>query len=301
MLTSSAVRSLTEVWSDTVQTHESLHTAGWTASAVYAQLNARRWQLIGRAIVRHNGPPTRSELCMAALINHGPRAVLTSFTSAEHYGLTGWERSQIHVLVPAGARIRSFDGVRTHWVGDWNRLARHAVRPLHSLAPALVVAAASFRSPRPACGILAAGVQQRLVRPDDLTRALLAAPRARHRAQLILAVHDITEGAQALSEIDFRRLCSRHGIPLPLHQAVRRSGSGKRRYLDAEWRCRSGRRLVVEVDGAVHLAVQSWVADQLRQNEIVVAGDPVLRYPSVVVRTEEDLVADQLRRSLDRW
>lgn len=105
-------------------------------------------------------------------------------------------------------------------------------------------------------------------------------------------------GAQALSEIDFVRLCRRNGLPPPRQQAVRVERNGRRRYLDAEWLRFDGRRLVCEIDGALHLTPRRWFDDQLRQNEIVLSGSLVLRYPSVVVRTEEKLVADQLRRAL---
>jgi very-short-patch-repair endonuclease len=64
------------------------------------------------------------------------------------------------------------------------------------------------------------------------------------------------------------------------------------------WRLPDGRRLVVEVDGALHLVARRWWDDQLRQNELVLGGDLVLRYPSVVVRCEKALVLDQLRRLL---
>jgi very-short-patch-repair endonuclease len=52
------------------------------------------------------------------------------------------------------------------------------------------------------------------------------------------------------------------------------------------------------VDGALHLAPRRWWDDQLRQNELVIADDIVLRFPSVVVRTDPDQVIGQLRRVL---
>jgi very-short-patch-repair endonuclease len=54
----------------------------------------------------------------------------------------------------------------------------------------------------------------------------------------------------------------------------------------------------VEVDGALHLTPRRWWDDQLRQNEIVIGGTIVLRYPSVVVRDSPNIVAAQLRRLL---
>jgi very-short-patch-repair endonuclease len=79
---------------------------------------------------------------------------------------------------------------------------------------------------------------------------------------------------------------------------VRREASGRRRYLHAQWALPDGRIVAVEVDGAVHLDARQWVDDQLRQNEIVLGGTIVLRYPSVVVRLEPEWVMAQLRRAL---
>lgn len=163
----------------------------------------------------------------------------------------------------------------------------------------LLRAAETLEAARPGCGLLAAAVQQRLVGAVALRGALERHRRVRHRAALLAAVHDIAGGAQALSEIDFARLCRRFGLPEPERQAVRAERSGRRRYLDAVWRRADRRLVVVEVDGAVHLAVNRWWADQLRQNELTPADAIVLRYPSVVVHEEPALVASQLRRVLN--
>jgi hypothetical protein len=169
---------------------------------------------------------------------------------------------------------------------------------MHWLPAAVVVAASSFRSVRPAVGILAAAVQQRLCTCADLTAAVTAAIRTRHRSALLDGLADIAQGAQALSEIDFARLCRSHGLPAPARQAVRVEPSGRRRYLDAEWKLADGRIVAVEVDGALHLEPQRWYDDQLRQNEIVLGGTVVLRFPAWMVRSEPEVVAHQLRRAL---
>jgi hypothetical protein len=84
----------------------------------------------------------------------------------------------------------------------------------------------------------------------------------------------------------------------PAPALVRAASTGRRRYVDAEWITRTGRRAVAEVDGALHLAPRRWWEDQLRQNELVIPGDLVLRFPTVVFRYEDAVVADQLRRTL---
>jgi hypothetical protein len=281
-----------------ITTMRALLRSGWSQGAIRSQLDAYRWQRCGRAVVLHNGPIHPDELAPIAMLNCGPRAALTAFTAMAERGLQGWERDPIDVLVPGGARICRPDGLamRIHWVGDW--AAQDVSAGLHAFAPALVVAASTFGRARPACGLLAAGVQQRLVTPERLRRVVESSPRVQHRAAMLLALSDIAQGAQALSEVDFARLCRRHGLPEPLRQAVRREPSGRRRYLDVEWVTAAGRRVVVEVDGALHLAARRWWDDQLRQNELTLTGDLVLRFPSVVVRLEERLVVDQLRRAL---
>ncbi|MDT4941311.1 MAG: hypothetical protein QOJ34_1400 [Pseudonocardiales bacterium] len=248
----------------------------------------------------HNGVLSSRERRRAALINCGSPAALTAFTAAEEFGLHSWERPAVHVLVPGGAHITQPAELlmRVHYVGDWNDADVLRVRDLHRVAPALVLAASTFAKARPACGLLAAGVQQRLVTAPMLRAALSDSPRVRHRHALLLAVEDVAQGAQALSEIDFVRLCRKNGLPEPQQQAVRIEKSGRRRYVDATWLTRSGRRLAVEVDGALHLASSRWWDDQLRQNELVLSGDLLLRFPSVVLRHDAPLVTSQLRRGL---
>ncbi len=267
---------------------------------IAAQVQARRWQVIGSAVVLHNAGPTTAQWRRICLLNCGPRAVLTSFTAAEEWGLRGWERDDVHVLAAAGTTNPRLPRLVLHRCGTWRSVDLSAARRLHRPAAAVLVAASSFQSSRPACGLLAAAVQQRIVRADGLAAALADAPRIRHRASLAAAVRDIAQGAEALSEIDFGRLCRRYGLPEPTRQAIRVEPSGRRRYLDAEWRLPDGRVVAIEVDGALHLSPQRWYADQLRQNEIVIGGAVVLRFPSVVVRDEPLVVVDQLRRVLCR-
>lgn len=87
-----------------VASGEQLRRMGFTRHALTAQLDAGRWQRIGRAIVLHNGALSRHQLLTVALLCHGPRALLTSFTALAGYGLIGWEREDIHLIGPRGIR-----------------------------------------------------------------------------------------------------------------------------------------------------------------------------------------------------
>jgi hypothetical protein len=303
MLTAAAARSLPDSLSfaaNTITSSAELIRSGYTRAAVRAQLDARRWQQIERAVVLHNGQLHRDEQQQVALVNCGPRAVLTAFTAAERRGLSGWERDRIDVLVPAGARVLRPGGIdlRVHYTGSWVQPTTERWQAVQRIAPALVRAASTFTRARAGCGILAAGVQQRLVRAHELESVLHSSPRTRHHAVLLHAVRDIAQGSQALSEIDFARLCRRFALPTPTRQAVRIEPSGRRRYLDAEWLRGDGSRVAVEVDGALHLTPRRWWDDEFRHNEIVISGTALLRFPSVVLRTEAEIVPDQLRRLL---
>ncbi|HEY0168066.1 MAG TPA: hypothetical protein VGB75_13575 [Jatrophihabitans sp.] len=277
-----------------------LYASGVSQNRLRAQLAAGRWQLCGRAVVLHNGPLPRRQLWDAALINVGPRAMLTGFTAAEHLGLRGWVRNWVDVLAPAGATAPDVAGlpIRLHRTRLWQVAGDATAYRCQALPLALVIAARDFDSPRPACGLMAAAVQQRLADAPALLRAVQSPHCTRHRPSLRAALGDIAGGSQALSELDFAALCRRHRLPAPIKQAVRLDGMGRRRYLDASWRRRDGRLIGVEVDGALHLRPQHWWADQQRQNELVLDDTMILRFPSFVLRTEEATVARQLRRAL---
>jgi hypothetical protein len=283
-----------------VFTRAELIAMGCTRSQIKARIAADRWRAIGTAVVLDNHELTREQRQLVAVLNCGPRAQLASFTAAEVCGLTGWERDEVHVLAPAGVARPRLIGlpVILHRARHIDPTTVIPGQRRQRIAPALVLAAASFPKARPAAGLLAAGVQQRLTDATHLRAALHLKPTVRHHRALLHAVDDIEMGAEALSELDFVRLCRRHGLPAPIQQGVRVEPSGRRRYLDAEWRLPDGQRVVVEVDGAVHLAPRRWFDDQLRQNELALTGSLILRYPSVVVRTEPELVIGQLRRAL---
>lgn len=278
-----------------------LRARGVSADRTRGHLDARRWRRWGAAIALHNGPLSTEQRWAVARIHGGRQALLTGFTVAEALGLRGWHRDEVDLLLPLGARVstRSPVPLRAHRVRDWDRVRRIGARsPMHYRADALLVAAATFPSARSACGLLAAAVQQRLVRAAQLTESLDRAVRVKHRAAMRAAVADIAQGSEALSEIDFVRLCRRFRLPVPEQQRVRREPGGRCRYLDATWRRGDGRLVVAEVDGALHLDQRRWWDDQDRQNQIVLGGALVLRFPSVVVREQPAVVAAQLHRVL---
>ncbi len=224
-------------------------------------------------------------------------------TAAAADGLAGWEDDVIHVLVRRGERPSPLPGlaIRVHESRRYEEARdRHPSRtpPRTRLERSLVDAAVWSRSERTACGLLVAGVQQRLTRAERLAGELQAAGRVRHHRLLLQVLHDVAGGAQALSELDFARFCRRHRLPEPERQVVRRDPDGRRRYLDAVLRRRDGVAVAVEIDGAVHLVAETYWSDMARGNEVVIGGDRLLRFPRIALELDEHMVADQLRRAL---
>jgi hypothetical protein len=155
--------------------------------------------------------------------------------------------------VPRGAKVNEVADVSAK-VHESRRFTAGDIHPTRTppqviIERALVDAAVWSPRPRTACGVLAAGVQQRLTTARRLQEVLECAGHVRHRRLLLSVLADIDGGAQAVSEIDFLRFCSRHGFPKPILQS-RADTNDRRRYLDATFIRSDGRPIGVEIDGA---------------------------------------------------
>lgn len=276
-----------------------LRALGWTADDVRNQAAAGRWRPHGRqAIALHSGPLTLEALRWLAVLEGGDECAVTGLSALQSHGLSGFEPERVQCAVPLGGLT-----VRTDWYirRQSRRLCPDAVHPARTPAtvrvgPALVDALEIIGSRVLGCALMAALVQQRLLRPDDLRGLIQPEPTLPGRRVYLGVAGDIGCGAHSLLEIDFRALARRARIPPPLGQSRRVDSAGRVRYLDADFGS-----FAAEVDGALHLRPLSWWDDMLRQNDVVIAGKPVLRFPSVMIRARPDQVIDQLRRAAARW
>jgi hypothetical protein len=245
-----------------------------------------------------NSAPTRRQLMLIAVLDVGYPAALASHTSLELAGFNSFakEAAEIQLIIPHGARCYPFSGVQVH---ESRRVRPESHVELEGLpctdvARSAIDAAAWQPWSRFACALVAAVVQQRLCSADELDQAMQYVGRVRHKAHLRAALRDIRGGSEALSEIDLIRVCRRFGIQEPDRQVKRFDSNGRLRYLDAEWRLRDGRRVILEVDGAHHLDVQSWQIDMRRERGLVVRGANVLRATAIEMRVEPALVVADL-------
>ncbi len=147
--------------------------------------------------------------------------------------------------------------------------------------------------------VLAAGVQQGLVRVGDLRLVTDRLETVRRRKLIVDVLGDIAGGAQALSELDFLRLVVRpFGLPEPSRQSARRDRRGRRRWIDAAW---DDRKIGVEIDGAQHTEdrLQRW-DDMERDIDLTLDGYQTLRFPAWLVRKNPEYVARRILEALRR-
>lgn len=183
-------------------------------AAVRWRLRSGRWQRPCRGVlVTHSGSISQEEAQWIAILAAGPGAVLGGLTAARLDGLAGLDEPSIRVLVPASRYVGThLPGVTVHRSRVLTPDDVHPARlpPRTRMPRSLLDAAAWARSDDLARAILAAGVQQRLLRADHLSAALGRLPSIRRHALIVSTLADITAGAQALSELDFH----------PAHPAV---------------------------------------------------------------------------------
>jgi hypothetical protein len=274
---------------------------GVDARAVDCHVVNLRWRTLGPLVVAlHRGPLPTVARRWAVVLNAGSDAALAAWTALHEWGLQGWEREAVHVVVRRGVRPTAMPAAvgpivvhesRRHREGDM--VLRNGL-PMHSPERAAIDGGAWSTSSRAACGLLAAVVQQGLSTVTRLSAELDTVGRVNRLRVMRSALSDIGGGSHALSEIDFVRFCRERGLPVPVRQVVRRDSAGRRRYLDVEWRLPDGRRLALEIDGIGHMEVERWYDDLLRAAELMASGGtegPLIRLPAIACRTEPDRVA----------
>jgi hypothetical protein len=202
-----------------------------------AQLAARRWQ--GPAtgvVVMHNGPLTAAQRAWTALLSCAPGAALGGLTALEFDGFEGFLDEVPTVVLPNGADRPTYQAVHVHWS---TRLGSSDVHPLRQprrtrRQRSLLDAASWSRFERRARAVILAGVQQRVVSPQQLRDALRRRGPCRHRALILESIADAEGGVHSLPETDFDVVRRRRRLPRPDRQLPRRHRDG-RFYLDASW------------------------------------------------------------------
>jgi very-short-patch-repair endonuclease len=273
-------------------------------AVVRRNLRQGRWRSVCRGVLStRNSPLTRPQQLWAAVLIAGNGSRLAGPTAAAEGGVTGLRSEPLHVIVPVGRRPSAqlprlpadMPAVRVHRTALPESHCMDRRPPRTTLARSAIDAAAWVSHDREAQAILAATCQQGRADPAEIRAVLTELPRVNRRKLIADMIADIEGGVDALSESDFLALCRRHHLPRPTLSRRRRDADGRLRFIDAYW---PEHGLQVEIDGAHHMDARHWAADMLRQNQIWIAGDRILRFPSWLLRTDPTAVATQLRAAL---
>ncbi len=267
---------------------------------VRRELANRRWQVAHRGIyVTTNGDLSRVQRNWVGILVAGagqPSAPLAGLSALNSSGLRGYPTDLVDVY--ADGYVKNPPRfVRCHRCGPVPATAVQLSRnpPRTSLARAVIDAARWSPSDVRARAIIAASVQQRLVRPKALIDAVQQLSRLRRSELITATIQDTAGGSESISELDFLRLCRTGALPMPSRQTVVRDADGRNRYRDAhfeEW------KLHVEIDGSQHMDVASWWADMQRQNAMWIEGERILRFPAWAIRNEPQKVIETVRAAL---
>lgn len=281
---------------DGVASRRLLRRAGIGSADVAAEVRAERWAVHGRQTVAvHTAPlPTGAQWWRAVWeVGHGI-AALDGVSALLAGGLTGYEERLVHVSIVHNHRVAAVVGVRQHQItrrrpDEVIRAGVPRVRP----AIAAIRAAHWAASDRQAALILVMTVQQRLATADALGEAARFVRGRRRRAFVQMVVRHICHGVQTLGELDFARLCRQRGLPEPDRQALRQTPQG-RIYLDVRWRC----GVVVEIDGQQHRRGLAVTRDHLRDNELALGREIVLRIDNLGLLLAPEAFMDQVEAAL---
>ena len=273
-----------------------LATIGVDDRMVRREVRAGRWKCHGRqtVAVHTSDLADRADRWRAVWEVGTGIAALDGVTALHASGLVGFTETLLHVSVKHTAGIHSVPGLRIHKV--IRRVPDEILTsgvPRTRPAVAAVRAARWAKSDRQAALVMVMPVQQGLCSGRQLVEASRLTQGRNRRRLIKLLARDIADGAQSLGELDFAAMCRGRGLPEPSRQAVRRVGPGTA-YLDAAW---DDIGLAVEIDGSGHRAGLAVAADNLRQNELALMDETILRIDLVGLRVNGDRFMDQVCRA----
>jgi hypothetical protein len=274
-----------------------LNALGLDHNYVRHQVAAERWALRTPTVVSTTtGALTFDQRLWLGVLHAGRDATVADLTALQVAGLERWERPHVTIMVPQSADVEPVSGVRFRRtrrnLADLSE-DRNGLRTL-AVEPAALLVAGYGRSLRTGYGLLAATVQQRLTTATRLAGWVDRLQPLRHARLLRSTLGDIEGGAQSMAEIDIGRVCRRFGLPAPMRQVRRRERSGRVRFTDCEWRLLDGRLLVLEVDGAFHMAADQWEEDLARARGLMAQGAVVVRCTAQELRFRPGRVMEDL-------
>lgn len=225
--------------------------------------------------------------------------MLSHQTAAELHGLIDYQSDVIHITVPAQRRVRGMSGVRLHRSRNAVDKMHRALQPQRTTVEDTVLdLTQTARSFDDAFAWLSKAVGRRRTTAPRLLAALERRKKVRWRAEIRVALGDVSDGVHSLLEYRYvHRVERAHGLPAAYRQAAHRRGA-RMNYRDNLY---EKYRVCVELDGvAAHPADERWT-DIRRDNDGLAAADVVtFRFSMADVTTHSCRSAAQVAAALRR-
>lgn len=243
-----------------------------------------------------NGSPTRAQLCRAALVHAGARAVISGIEAARLHGVRHLPAdSRVHVLIPHDRRVasRGFTVVeRTVHPPEPVRIGGLPVAPL---ARALVDAAHRMDNLNDIRAMIADAVQRQLCHPKDLRFELergttigSALPRR--------VVEEMDRGIRSAAEAWAARVARRSQLPEPQWNVELRDRSGALLGIADAWWPQVG--LAWEIDSLdFHLNPDDYARTVRKHGRLTAAGVIVMHTLPTRLRRDPAAVIAELRQA----
>jgi hypothetical protein len=277
---------------------QQLVTHGLSRTAIADRVARKRLRVMYRGVYALGHARLRREgEWLAAVWACGPRAVLSHWDAAAHWGLMPLRGRLIHVTTPLrSGRDPDRTRIRLHRVGTlraWERTLTDEI-PTTTVARTLLDLSAHLR-PRAMEETIAHANRLDLFDLLAVRRCLEAHPR-QHGAPALRRLLDALEGVgtadvRSLLEVIVLQLCDDHGLPEPIANATVEGI-----LVDFFW---PAKRLMVEADGyTYHSTPSAFERDRERDQQLTLAGYTVVRFTYKQVTRQPALVRRRLRSLL---
>lgn len=269
---------------------------GFTWHQVDRRLRSGHWSVVSANVIAIQPYPVdRLGLLFAASL-HFPNHALTGVAALELCGLKAETSGVIDLVGPRGTRVPPFELARLHTsrrevvkVEDEPSRTDHPTTVLNAMAWARTGKQANFYA--------LFAIQRGLVTIDELYATVSLSLRNQNFRASLPHLARIDPGVSTLTEQEFLRLCRRGKLPEPERQSEFRDSKGGRRFADFAFKV-SGKMLVVEIDGAGHLATDVRLDDVQRANDLARLYARVIRIPAPEIYLNPEFYLDQIRRTL---
>jgi hypothetical protein len=289
-----------------VVSRRELLLAGWSTSAVERALRSGRLITIVNGVYRVTGsPPSRRQSQIAALTACAPDAYLARHTAADVHGLLPPAPGPLHLvlrhhrkapLLPPGLAVvtRSRTLRPEEVVAHDGLVLTSASRTVLDLAADLDTSSLAE--------LVATGLRLRVFDEAALAAIVDAHPAARGRSRLRAALALLADdGRRARAEVEIAALAAIVGAGLPRPVVGLRIIDDSGAFVAEVDLGYPHARLALEIDGyRWHSSPEQKLADEARQNRIILAGWSVLRFSAQVVRREPEVLVAAVAEALQR-